>query len=247
MPEILVRPRSLRYLPGALLLTVSIASCGAQPAGPTAPASTTQTGTATQLVVGRSSKPADVGAPGIQMPSGSTFSVSIGSYNLVIKASDWNTIVSSSQVANLIGVEFAPDFNTTDNTTRNRFQYLADEISQHYTGTHFEPLSIVASVSNSALVDDAALYNATDQVGKLSGLMVTVTNNTSGGIVASGTFYGTPASAVIISARTVYFVRLTFSSASIGPANNGMNNYTVSFHWSQFGQFAPCPGQVCSS
>lgn len=90
----------------------------------------------------------------------STFSVSIGNYNLIITANDWNTIIGSSHVANLVGVQFAPDFNTTDNTTRNRFQYLADEIFQHYGDTVFEPLSIVAAVSGGDLVDDAALYKA---------------------------------------------------------------------------------------
>ncbi len=244
MSGITARRRRLWHLPGVLLLAAAIASCGGQPSEPTPPASTTQTGTAIPLVSGRSVKPADVKAPGIQMPSGSTFSVSIGNYNLVITANNWNTIVGSSHVANLVGVQFAPDFNNTDNTTRNRFQYLADEIFQHYNNTNFEPLSIVAAVSVGAVVDDAALYNATDQVGKLSGLTVTIINDSSSSTVASEIFYGTPGSAIIIPARTIYFARLTFSSTSIGPSRNRMNSYTVHFHYDKF---APCPGQVCSS
>jgi hypothetical protein len=244
MPGIIARRRRQWYLAGVLLLVAAIANCGGQPSGPTPPPSTKQTGTGVPLVTDRSAKPADVKAPGIQVPSGSTFSVSIGKYNLVITANAWNTIIGSSHVTDLVGVQFDPDFNATDDTTRNRFQYLADEISQHYGNTNFEPLSIVAAVSDGAVVDDAAFYNATDQVGQLSGLTVTITNDVSSATVASETFYGTPGSAIIIPARTIYFTRLTFSSTSIGPSHNGMYSYSTQFRYSKF---APCPGQVCSS
>lgn len=75
-------------------------------------------------------------------------------------------------------------------------------------------------------------------------MTVTIINDSSSATVASETFYGTPGSAIIIPARTIYFARLTFSGTSIGPSHNGMNSYTVHFHYDKF---APCLGQVCSS
>lgn len=232
-------------LPCALILAIAITACDSETVEPTHSASPTQTGTSISLVTGRSAKPAETDAPGIQIPNGSSFSLSIGDYNLTITAADWNTIVGASQVTDLVGVEFAPDFNHTESVTRNRFQYLADEISEHYNGSNFEPLSIVEGVSNGAVVDDAALYNPTDQVGKLSGLTVSITNNLSTTTVASGTFYGTPGSAIVIPARTIYFARLTFSSSSLGATQNGKVSVSVNFHYDQIA-FKPCPGQVCS-
>jgi hypothetical protein len=238
-----MRRRCLQLFPWALTLATAIVACGGQPTGPSRSASPTQTNTSLSLVTGRSAKPTDVDAPGIQVPNGAAFTVSIGNYNLTIAATDWNTIIGSSQVADLVGVQFAPDFNATEDVTRNRFQYLADKISQHYNGVSFEPLSLVSGVSNDAVVDDAALYNPADQVGKLSGLTVTMTNQLSTTTVASGTFYSTPSSAIVIPARTIYFARLTFSSSSLGPSRNNQRVITVNFH---FDQFKPCPGQVCS-
>lgn len=229
----------------ALIVAITLTACESKGAGPTHSASPTQTGTAVSLVTGRAAKPAEIDAPGIQIPSGSSFSLSIGNYTLTVTAADWNTIVDASQVAPLVGVEFAPDFNHTEVVTRNRFQYLADRIFEHYNGSNFEPLSIVEGVSSGAVIDDAALYNPTDQVGKLSGLTVSITNSLSRTTVASGTFYETPSSAIVIPAKTIYFARLTFSSSSLGPSRNGKISVSVNFHYNQI-KFKPCPGQVCS-
>lgn len=191
----------------------------------------------------RSHTQADFSAPGIQMPTGASFSISIGNYNLVITAADWNTIVASSQVESLVGAEFAPDFNSTSIVTRNRFQYLADEISLHYDGQTFEPLSVISAVSGGAVVDDVALYNPTEQVSELSGLTDKIVNLTSMTTVASETFYGSPGTAIVIPARTIYFARLVFSADSIGAAQGKVVHTQSQFHYAQF---KPCPGQVCS-
>lgn len=244
MPAVMM-PKGLWHASFVVAASIVIAACSGQPVQSTASGSPFQSNAPASLVVGRSAKPADITAPGIQMPNGSIFTVSLGKYVLTIKASDWNTIVGTSQVRVLVGVEFAPDWNTKDYTytTRNRFQYLADEISLHYHGTNFEPLSIAPGVSNGVVVEDAALYNPTYEVSKLSGLKVTIINSFVRRVVATGIFYAKPESAIIIPGRTVYFARLIFSSHSLGPAHSGMISITTNFHYDNF---APCPGQVCS-
>jgi hypothetical protein len=243
MPTTTVGRRYLWLLPGYLML-VAIVACGGAP-GNHPSGGATSTSTASPLVTGRSIKPTDTKAPGIQLRSGD-FSFTIGNYNVVITASDWNTITGSSQVANLVGVEFSPNFNT-DASTRNRFQYLADKISLRYRGTNFEPLTIVEGVIDKDLVDIVALYNPTSQVGTLSGLAVTIAAQPSLRTVASATFYATPSSALVIPARTIYFTRLTFPNvASLGSAHNGARSFVTDFHYRQI-KFTPCPGQVCPS
>lgn len=195
------------------------------------------------LVVGRSHHLADLHGPGIDMPRGSMMSLSIGKhYELTIKAADWDTIVATSHVRVLVGVEFAPNWNTKDYTytTRNRFQYLANVISQHYDGINFEPLSIAPGISKDHVVEDAALYNPTYKVAKLSGLKITIINRLVNKVEASKTFYSKP---IIIPGRTVYYAHLIFPSHSLGPVRNGVIMTTTNFHYSHF---VPCRQQVCS-
>jgi hypothetical protein len=229
----------------AVALAALAAGCINQSAQSLPSVSPSQSGGSTPLVTGRAAKPSDVNAPGIQMPKGSTFSLTIADYDLVIKASDWNTIVGASQVLVLVGVEFAPDWNTKDYTytTRNRFQYLADEIARHYHSENFEPLAIAPGVSNGAVVEDVALYNPTSKASRLSGLKVTIINKTSNEAVASATFYNKSGTSIVIPGRTIYFDHLTFSAHSLGVAANGVFSTTTQFHYSSF---VPCSGQVCS-
>jgi hypothetical protein len=243
MPDFSKGRKKLGLLPWTLVLIAVLPACGGQSKQPSQSEPSGHGRTSPPLIAGRSAKPTDLDAPGIQIPIGSTLIVSIEKYNLKITGNDWNTIAGSSRVAKLVGMEFAPDFNATKAVTRNRFQYLADEISQHYDGTRFEPLSIVSGASNRAVVDIAGLYNPSARASELTALTVTITNNSSKATVASGTFYSPPNSAIVIPARTVYFARLTFSSSSLGPAVNGQRNTTIHFHYKEV---ALCSGQACS-
>jgi hypothetical protein len=233
MPDSTIGRRCLRLWPWTLTLLTILSACGGQPVQPSQSDAPTRTSTSQRLVVGRSATPTEIDAPGIQVPIGSALAISIGKYNLIITATDWDTIIGSSQVANLVRVKFAPDFNATKTVTRNRFQYLADKISQHYNGTDFEPLSIVSGVSNGTVVDIAALYNASGQTSKITALKVTITNKSSMATVAAGTFYSTRGSAITIPGRTIYFTRLRFSSSSLGPTKNGQISTAVHFRYDQ--------------
>lgn len=194
------------------------------------------------LVTGRSLKPTEINAPGIQIPESGRFSFSIGHYEVVINGSNWDTIAGASHVTNLVGVEFSLGFNHTG-ATDNRFQYLADEISLHYAGANFEPLTIVEGVANGQLIDIAALYNPASQVKRLLGLKVTISSKPSGAIVASQTFFATSGAAIIFPAHTVYFVRLAFSRFNgLGRAKGGMRHFVTNFYYSKF---TTCRNQIC--
>jgi hypothetical protein len=191
------------------------------------------------LVTGRSISPADIRAPGIQVPESGQFSFSVGRRQIVITSSNWNTIIGASTVVSLVGVMFSNNFNTIQ-VTRNRFQYLADLISEYYKFLDFEPLTVVNGISNHQFVDIAALYNPTTQVKKLSGLSVTIVARPSGRPIASEVFFATPASALVIPGQTIYFDRLTFQV----PPNLGASHrsFTTNFHWASI---TNCHGDIC--
>jgi hypothetical protein len=185
-------------------------------------------------VRGRATKQADIEAPGIQVPSGH-FGLSIGGHELTITANNWNTIVGTSRVARLVGATFAPDFDVT-NVTRNRFQYLADEISLYDKGIDtFDPLSVTSGKSQKRFIDIAAFYNPTDHEGRLSGITVTVSDLHSGRTLASWAFYTTSGSSISIPAHTICFTRLTFPYfATLASAHRGVRDSNIQFHFANF-------------
>lgn len=174
-------------------------------------------------------------APGIQVLPPGSFSLSVGSQEIVITSNNWNTIVATSQVHRIVNVAFAPGFNVTA-TTQNRFQYLADRIAIDYTNRHiFEPLSLAEGVSAHKLVDIAALFNPTNRAGRLTGLQVNILARPSLRVVASQTFYDTVDSTIIIAPRTIYFARLVFSKSSSLPiAHHKVRSWRVSFQYASF-------------
>jgi hypothetical protein len=134
-----------------------------------------------------------------------------------------------------------PAFHPTD-VTRNRFQYLADQIAQ-YGVPDFEPIGMAEGLGAGQFIEFAALYNSTAQVKKLSGLTVTVSLQSSAKKVAMQVFFATPSSALVIPARTVYFARLSFAHFRSPPKTRGNSvSYNVHFH---FAHFTSCRGQVC--
>ena len=229
-----------------LMLGFVLAGCSGKPSGTSGPSPTPLAPSKnqhSQLVTGRSHTLTDIHAAGIQVPPGAVFSLSIGKHQLTITAADWDTIDATSTIDKLVSVMFSPDFNVTDPTTRNRFQYLADRISMDYGGQNFESLSIVPGVSTGQFVDIAALFNPANQLGQLSGLRVDVIAKPSLQTIASQDFYATPHSAITIGARTIYFARLTFTGFSgLAPANNDVRNYTINF---RYAHFVECPDRVC--
>lgn len=189
---------------------------------------------AAALVSGRSSRPTDVGEPGIQIPAGdSHLSVQVGSHNIVITGNDWDTIVAASKVAPVVGVQFASGFNWTA-TTRNRFQYLADLIARDESSHDFVPITVATSIKDNSVTSTVALYNAGNQAGTLAGLKLTVISRPARTLIGSGEFFATANSSLLIPARTIIFARLVFPVIGQPKPVNGSWNVTDNFHWDSF-------------
>ena len=157
----------------------------------------------------------------------------MGSHNVVITGNNWDTITATSRVAENVNIAFGDDFHWTA-TTRNRFQYLADLIAEYNTVDGFEPIGINSGVSKGAFVSIDALYNPLGQARSLTGLTLTVIAYPPRTVVAKSTFYATADSSLLIPGKTIYFVRLTFSSFTLPPPHNGTWNFTNMFHYDSF-------------
>jgi len=229
----------MRVLAFAVASAMVVACSGtARPSGsPTA----SKTPTTDIYVAGRAAKPTDITAPGIAFSKGN-LAFRVGTHQVSISANDWNTIIGSSAVPDRVGSMIDPLFNPTD-VTRNRFQYLADQIAR-FSLPNFEPIGMAEGIGSGQFVEYAALYNSTAQASMLSGLTVTVVLDPSDVILGEQTFFSTPGTALVIPARTIYFARLSFSQfKSVPNAPGNSYSYTVNFH---FAHFAPCQGQVCA-
>ena len=186
------------------------------------------------LVSGRASVPADVSAPGIQMPAGSAgFTINVSNHKVAITGRDWDTIVASSKVAPDVGVNFASGFNWTA-TTRNRFQYLADLIARADSPQGFDPITIVTAINNKTATSIVALYNPENHSGTLTGLHAKLISQPGDTLVSSGEFFTTTDSSVFIPARTIVFTRLVYPLITQPKSVNGHLETTSSFHYDSF-------------
>lgn len=186
------------------------------------------------LVTKRAAGLTDISAPGIQIPTGNAqLSFSVGSHDVVITGSDWDTITASSKVAANVGVEFASDFHWTA-TTRNRFQYLADLIARDESSTNFDPLSIVTNVKGDTVRSTVALYNSGGRPGTLSGLRITLLSQPGNIEVGTGSFFTTADSALLIPARTIAFDVLSYPLIAQPRVVNKSVSETTDFHYDSF-------------
>lgn len=219
------------------VLTLAVAACTGKGSSATnAPsASSPPAGTApSALVSGRASAPADVSAPGIQIPAGNArFTVQVSNHEIVITGSDWDTIVASSKVASDVGVDFASGFNWTA-TTRNRFQYLADLIARDDSSQNFDPITIVTAINNKTVISIVALYNPGNHPGTLTGLHVKLISQPGEMLVSSGDFFATTDSSLFIPAKTIVFTRLAYPIITQPKPVNGNLETTTSFHYDSF-------------
>jgi hypothetical protein len=195
---------ALSLLVAAPILTVT--GCGGKSSSHTGSSTGTTSTNSSALVQGRSAKPTELSAPGLQFSKGS-FSVDLNNRSVVIGARDWNTITASSTVAHKLGVTLDPDFHAST-TTRNRFQYLADRLAA-VAQPRFVPVGIVSTTVGSNDVAIEALLNPTADAYRLSGLHVTVINKSPRTTLGSATFFSGAGQSIVIPARGVDFLRLT--------------------------------------
>lgn len=217
----------------ALATTLTGCTSAASPASPQRSTSSPASHGPPGFVTGRAASPTDISAPGIQVPPSGQFSVQVGSHNVVITGSNWDTITATSRVAESVNIAFGDNFHWTA-TTRNRFQYLADLIAEYNTVDGFEPIGIESGVSKGAFVSIAALYNPLRQARSLTGLTLTVIAYPPRTVVAKSKFYATADSSLLIPGKTIYFTRLTFSSFTLPPPRNRTRNFTNMFHYDSF-------------
>ncbi len=221
--------RMRRWLAFALVVAgpiMAVGGCSGKSSSHTESSTNTTSTNASALVQGRSAKPTEPSAPGLQIAKGS-FSVDLNNRAVVIGASDWNTITASSTVAHKLGVTLDPDFHAST-TTRNRVQYLADRLAA-VAQPRFVPVGIISTTVGSNDVAIEALLNPTADAYRLSGLHVTVIDKSPRTTLGSATFFSGAGQGIVIPARDVNFLRLTGaaepqSSAAAGGRRTARGN-----------------------
>jgi hypothetical protein len=216
----------------ALVTGCSAGAISSQP--PVTPSSTPTTG---WNVIGRAPRPTQTNATGITFTTGA-LNVTLHSHSFSITARDWNTITGESIVPQDIGVSIDPTIHP-DQTSRNRFQYLADRMYP-YVGTAFGPVGIVSVADGSTEISIVAFINPTSDTYQLSDLTVTVVKSPPGTTISSAEFYTTPSTTLTIPGKNIYFAWLSSAVTANPPANS--NSTTWNFHW---GRLYDCGQAVC--
>jgi hypothetical protein len=216
-------------------VTLTMAACtGGGSAKSTIPPSPSASAVASSsLVTRRASGPADIGAPGIQLPVNAHISFNVGSHEVFITASNWNTIVASTRVAPNVGVEFTSGFTWTT-TTRNRFQYMADLIAEDEGSKNFDPLTIATTFKNDTAISAVALYNPGDRPGMLSGLHLRIISHPGETLVGTGDFFASAGSSLLIPAKTIIFTTLDCPVISQPKRTGNTWDVTDDFHYDNF-------------
>ena len=118
-------------------------------------------------VKGRAPSPAQTNAPGLQFTEGS-IEATIAGHKVTIEASDWNTIVDTSEVPHNVGLTMDADFHASA-TSRNRFQYLADRLMPYVpTDATFIPLGIASGTDSSGTAGNSAANTLVAVVGLIN-------------------------------------------------------------------------------
>ena len=189
------------------------------------------------LVGGRAAAPTETNAPGLQFSTGS-LEVTLSGHPISISARDWNTISSTSNVPHDIGLSLDPNFHAAD-TTRHRFQYLADQIVQ-YAPSRFDPVGVAAAPVGKTLVTIVALINRTPYRYRLSGFKATVTVRPPVTTVGSATVFTGNSNALVVPGEDVYFLRLELPLIATRPSTATTTNYA--FH---YGRLYNCGTTPC--
>jgi hypothetical protein len=199
----------------------------------------TPTPTTGSSVISRASSPAQTNAPGIQFTPGMVLSVSLNNHTIQITAQEWNTITDTSIVPHDIDVSIDSDFNAGQ-TTRNRFQYLADRMVpfiQHSLST----VGILSVARNRTDITIAALVNPTNDGYQLTGLKERITQSPPETPVAAAKFYTTPTTALTIPGHSIYFVRLLAPVIAAPPPNPTTEAFNFGWDKSYDCGQAACP------
>lgn len=218
----------------ACIMIAGCSSTGSDHVTPT----TAPTPTSGASVIGRAPSPTQTDAPGIQFTAGA-LEVTVHNHAVQIAAKDWNTITDTSVVPRDIGVSLDSDFHASQ-TTRNRFQYLADRMFPFVTHS-FGAVGIVSVVKGGNDITIVALMNPTANAFQLTGFSVTISESPPETEISSAKFYSTPDTALTIPGDNIYFVRLTSPAAARPPASATSTSYD--FSWDRLyncGQ-AACP------
>lgn len=138
-----------------------------------------------------------------------------------------------------VGLALDPDFHAGA-TTRNRFQYLADRMAA-FEKPVFDPIGIVGATSGKTYVLVAALINQTVDAMRLSGLQGTTTASPPSNVLATGSFYVSADTSLVLPAHSIYFVRLHLVQRNARPSS--ATSVTYDFH---YGRLLDC-GVACAS
>lgn len=227
----ITRAWSISALAGLLAVSCSTSHRTATPTATTTP-------TTGSSVANRAPNPTQTDAPGIQFTKGA-LSVTLYGHSFQIAARDWNTITDKSVVPRDIGVSLDSNFHAAQ-TTRNRFQYLADRMFP-FIRDSFGAIGVVSVVKHSDDTAIVALINPTGDAYQLSGFTETITESPPATPIASAKFYTTPTTALVVPGDNIYFVRLSSPAVGSPPPNPTKTNFN--FGWDRLhncGQ-AACP------
>lgn len=220
------------------IISAAVAGCTTGPSGQSsATATPVVIPTTGWNVTGRAPHPTQTDAPGINFTVGE-LNVTVHSNSFNITARDWNTITDESVVPQDIGVSLDPTIHAGQ-TTRNRFQYLADRMYP-YVGGSFGAIGIVSIVKGSSDISIVAFINPTSSTYQLSDLTVAVIKGPPETQISTAEFYSTPTTALTIPGKNIYFAWLQSPVTANPPAH--VSSTTWNFHW---GRLYDCGQAVC--
>ena len=222
-----MRARVIFYAAIAML-AAGCHGAGSSNQGLATPSAVTQIPTTGSTVIGRAPEPTQIDAPGINIPSGD-LNITIYNNSFEISARDWNTITNTSIVPQDIGVSIDPNVHASQ-TTRNRFQYLADRMFP-YVKASFLPDGIVSVIKGSDDISIIAFINPTADTYELTGLTLSVKKGSPETTISSADFYTTPDTALTLPAKNIYFAWLSAPLIAKPPLHDPTNT-TYNFNWS---------------
>jgi hypothetical protein len=232
-----MRARCHLYAGICFLLIPLLGGCGTSTSSSQSPVPPSSTPTTGWAIISPAPEPTQMNAPGITFTTGD-LNVVVHNNSFNIPARVWNTITDESVVPRDIGVSLDPTIHASQ-TSRNRFQYLADRMFP-YLGSTFDSLGIVSVVHGSDQISIVAFINPTNNTYQLSNLIVTVIKGPPSKTITSAEFYATPDTTLTIPGNNIYFAWLS-SPITASPPKNWVST-TWNFH---YGRLYNCGQAVC--
>ncbi len=237
--------RTFRTLVGILTLAVIMTGCsdgGDKSAleSVVAPPPSSAAGASPPPVVvdGRASTAVETDAPGIGFTFGE-IEVTVNGHEITIPADDWNTISSESAVPHDIGLSLDPEIHASD-TTRNRFQYLADLMVQYASSDKPTPVGVVAADHGPSLVTIVAVINRTTDTYRLGDLTVTVRMDPPMTTVGSVTVFSGVDNGLIVPGENISFLWLELPVQNSPPISSQSTHYDF-----KMGEIENCGKSPC--